>query len=453
MNLYQDEDDGIRGTGRAIRDGGTSCEEVVQRCLDRIDEKDETIRAWVVVDRDGALARARELDEELRAGRDLGPLHGIPLGVKDIIDVRGLPTGCGSLRPSDRPAPADARIVARLREAGAVILGKTVTTPFAWIDPPPTRNPWNLAHTPGGSSSGSAAAVACGMCLGAIGTQTGGSITRPASFCGVAGMKPSYGCLPVDGILPLAPSLDHPGPIAGYAAGLRILFEAMCSPEERGVSDSRLRLRPEKPRPRLGRLAGFFDDHAHADLRWGMRGFLNWYEGWGGASVIELEPPDLFGAILRNHRTILAAEAYEVHRDRYAILPEAYPPRIAALVEEGAKVRAEDVEAARHARPEFVARLLDLFQGDEPVDALITPATTEFPPDPSTTGDPAFNSPWSLLGFPTVSFPIGRSESGLPLAVQFIGKPGTDLGLLDLADWCERKNQQAHRRSRNIPNG
>ena len=168
----------------------------------------------MLVDRDGALAQAQALDAELKAGHDRGPLHGIPIGVKDIINVRAMPTSCGLHRwardslPIGRCAP----IVARLREAGAVILGKTVSTPFAWLDPPVTHNPWNFDRTPGGSSSGSAAAVACGMCLGAVGTQTGGSITRPAAFCGVAGMKPTFGQISTEGIFPLAPSLDHPGP-------------------------------------------------------------------------------------------------------------------------------------------------------------------------------------------------------------------------------------------------
>src|SRR5205085_5071627 len=156
----------------------------------------------------GALGQARALDEELRSGKDRGPLHGIPIGIKDIIDVKGLPTACGAKRWADRIAEWDSQVVARLRNAGAVIMGKTVTTPYAWIDPPATRNPWDPDRTPGGSSSGSAAAVACGMCLGAIGSQTGGSIIRPASFCGVAGFKPTHGHIDVHGVLPFAPSLD-----------------------------------------------------------------------------------------------------------------------------------------------------------------------------------------------------------------------------------------------------
>ena len=242
MKLFPDDHETITGTARRLRSGETTCVQVLESCLDRIDQKESAVRAWVLVDRDGALAQAQALDAELKAGHDRGPLHGIPIGVKDIIDVQGdahlvrvRPAWAwDSLDRSRRP------IVARLREAGAVILGKTVTTPFAWIDPPVTRNPWNLDRTPGGSSSGSAAAVACGMCLGAIGTQTGGSITRPAAFCGVAGMKPTFGVSRRQGIFPLAPSLDHPGSIARSVADLRS--------DVRGVPPARTARRERSPR-------------------------------------------------------------------------------------------------------------------------------------------------------------------------------------------------------------
>ena len=187
-----------------------------QRCLDQVDEWEPKVHAWVVLDRDGAIEQARALDEELpgRQGSRAAARH--PDRHQGHHRREGPAHGLRRERWGDRIAEDDAEVVARLREAGAVIMGKTVTTPYAWIDPPPTRNPWNLERTPGGSSSGSAAAVACGMCFGAIGTQTGGSITRPASFCGVAGMKPDTGevFLLSAGVLPFAPSLDHLGPIA-----------------------------------------------------------------------------------------------------------------------------------------------------------------------------------------------------------------------------------------------
>ena len=224
MKLFPDPEETIEGVGRALRAGERTCVDVLESCLAKIDEWEPQVHAWVVVDRDGAMEQARRLDEELAAGKCRGSLHGIPIGIKDIIDVAGLPTACGFPPWSGRVAEQDAAVVDRFRRAGAVILGKTVTTQFAWIDPPVTRNPWNLNRTPGGSSSGSAAAVACGMCLGAIGTQTGGSIIRPASFCGVAGFKPSYARVRFceQGIVPFAPTLDHPGPIARTARDLKL---------------------------------------------------------------------------------------------------------------------------------------------------------------------------------------------------------------------------------------
>ncbi|MGZ3316236.1 MAG: amidase family protein, partial [Isosphaeraceae bacterium] len=159
MKLFPDDHETIAGTARRLRQGEVTCEGVLQSCLDRIEHREHEVRAWVIVDREGALVQARDLDAELQAGRDRGPLHGMPIGVKDIINVQGLPTSCGIAGWEGSTDPIDASIVARLRKAGAIILGKTVTTPFAWIDPPVTRNPWNLERTPGGSSSGSAAAV------------------------------------------------------------------------------------------------------------------------------------------------------------------------------------------------------------------------------------------------------------------------------------------------------
>jgi Asp-tRNA(Asn)/Glu-tRNA(Gln) amidotransferase A subunit family amidase len=174
-----------------IRRGDITPTDLLDQCLARIDQYEAKVRAWVHIDREGAFEQADRLTAELKAGQNRGPLHGIPVGVKDIIDVFDMPTGCGSKLWANSYARRDATCVARLRQAGAIILGKTVTTAYASFDPPITRNPWNLECTPGGSSSGSAAAVACGMCFGALATQTGGSITRPASYCGVYSLKPT----------------------------------------------------------------------------------------------------------------------------------------------------------------------------------------------------------------------------------------------------------------------
>jgi aspartyl-tRNA(Asn)/glutamyl-tRNA(Gln) amidotransferase subunit A len=424
MQLFPVEHETIGGQARAIRAGGRSCVDVLEECLRRIDDREAEVRAWVVVDREGARAQARERDRELAEGRDRGPLHGIPIGIKDIIDVAGLPTTAGSPVGADRPAESDAAVVARLREAGAVILGKTVTTPFAWIDPPPTRNPWRLDRTPGGSSSGSAAAVACGMCLGAIGSQTGGSITRPASFCGVAGLKPTYGRVDETGIIPLAPSLDHPGPLARSVGDLALMWRAICGDAPAaGLAAA----------PRLGRLRGLFDERADPAMRAAIDRAAEAL-GTAGATVVEVALPEGFADVLRHHRTIMAAEAAEWHERRLAEQPDAYPPRIRALVEEGLAVRAVDYLRAKAHQETMRRAILACFDG---VDALLTPAAAGPAPDPSTTGDPALNAPWSYTGLPTVTFPIGFSADGLPLGIQLAGWPGLEGWLLEASQWCE----------------
>src|SRR5207253_2204960 len=221
------------------------------------------------VDRDGARAGARERDQELRRGQWRGPLHGIPIGIKDIFDVFDWPTAAGSRLWANSIARQDATVVRRLRQAGAVLVGKTVTTQYASFDPSPTRNPWNLARTPGGSSSGSAAAVACGMCLGALGSQTGGSITRPASYCGVAGLKPTFGRVRCDGVVPLAPSMDHVGPIAACIRDLAILLQVIAGPDLRDpncvdqpIPDFNASMSQRKPPLRLARVRGLFQERA-----------------------------------------------------------------------------------------------------------------------------------------------------------------------------------------------
>ena len=289
--LFPSPEQTIAGIGRAIREDRVSCVDVLSRCFEQVDEWEPKVHAWVVLDRDGANVQARALDEELKSGNDRGPLHGIPIGIKDLFDVKGLPTACGSKRWVDRIAENDAEAVARLRTAGAVILGKTVTTAYACLDPPVTRNPWNLDRTPGGSSSGSAAAVACGMCFGALGTQTGGSITRPASFCGVAGMKPTRGLASTVGVLPLAPSFDTVGAIARGAEDLRLIFNVICKSSESLSWKNHLASdHPRSSPPRLVRVRGFFDRRAEPSMRAALDDVVRALES-GGAEVVDLEDP------------------------------------------------------------------------------------------------------------------------------------------------------------------
>jgi aspartyl-tRNA(Asn)/glutamyl-tRNA(Gln) amidotransferase subunit A len=449
----------ITAAAELIRRGELTPVELLEQCLARIDRYEERVRAWVCVDRDGAREQAERLTAELKRGEHRGPLHGIPVGIKDIIDVFDMPTGCGSKLWANSYARRDATCVERLRQAGAVILGKTVTTAYASFDPPVTRNPWNLERTPGGSSSGSAAAVACGMCLAALATQTGGSITRPAGYCGVCSLKPSYGRVSVDGVLPLAPSMDHVGVIANCVRDLAIVFQTIAGPDERSpdthwgaapdavrLIDRRLDPKCTEHAPRYGRLRGIFDDLATPVVREAMGRlcrelkspdlrYIHEFPGYG-APVLDLVPPASFTGIHASHQRVMAVEAARYHAPRLARHPDDYPPRIRGLIEEGlscaatAYLEAHTQKQSADVEIDNMVRLPSVY--------LLTPATTGPAPDAATTGDPAMNSPWSFTGSPTISMPIGWSAEGLPLAIQVTGLSDKEGWLFAAAAWCER---------------
>jgi aspartyl-tRNA(Asn)/glutamyl-tRNA(Gln) amidotransferase subunit A len=414
----------IHEAAAAMRGGALTPIDLLEQCLARIDRYESLVRAWVVIDRDGARQQAEWLTDELMRGQVRGPLHGIPIGVKDIIDVFDLPTGCGSRLWANSIARQDATCIKRLRAAGGLILGKTVTTAFAYLDPPVTRNPWDPTRTPGGSSSGSAAAVACGMCLAALGTQTGGSLTRPASYCGVASCKPSWGRIAGDGVLPLAPSLDHVGVMARSVRDLEILlrpfgeFDALESAPPAAIT--------------LGRLRGPFEVDADSESWRRLAEFA-------GREIVvtDVALPARFADLWPSHRALMAVEAAGVHGDRYRRRPDDYPPIITELVEEG--LRLGEAAGSRELTRRETLRaelspLLDRF------DSLVTPATTGPAPGRETTGNPRFNSPWSYLGWPTVSFPVGVvADGGWPISAQLIGRPNGEGALLAVAAACEKK--------------
>jgi aspartyl-tRNA(Asn)/glutamyl-tRNA(Gln) amidotransferase subunit A len=435
----------IAEIGRRIREGSTTCGELLRACLDQVEEWEPKVHAWVVLDSEGALEQAKALDHELKTGRDRGPLHGIPIAIKDIIDVAGLPTACGARRWADRVAIKDADVVASLRKAGAVIMGKTVTTPHAWIDTPVTRNPWNLERSPGGSSSGSAAAVACGMCLGAIGTQTGGSITRPASFCGVGGMKPSQIFMSMSGVYPFSHSLDHVGPIAPAVADLKVIFTSIRASSVPPKSQSSASGSP----PRLGRMRGFFDRRADPAARSAFDEAVTVLEG-SGATIVHLDDPVDFEQVLKDHRCVMAVESAVAHSDWLDANPDDYPPRIRELITEGRFLSALEYVKAKDRMGPTQAIVMQAFVTKK-LDALITPATVGTATEPATTGDPAFNSPWSYTGLPTISFPTGLASDGLPVAAQLSGSLADDDPLIDVAEWCEQAIRSRRQRSPHAP--
>lgn len=430
----------IASASKEITSGHLSPSELVGTCLERIDALEGRIKAWSFLDREGAMEQARKLQEELARGSHRGPLHGIPIGIKDIMYVRGLPNTAGSDILRDFVPDFDATLVSRLRAAGAVILGKTVTTPFACFDPAETCNPWNIGHTPGGSSSGSAAAVAAGMCLAAMGSQTGGSITRPASYCGIVGLKPTLGRVSVHGVVPVSFNLDHPGPLTlsvGDAARILQVIAGYDPKDPLSASETTTDYTPRPlPRPpRIGHLVGYFREQADEDMSSATQRAIECLQS-AGAECIELEMPDSFGCLHEMHRIIMVSEGAAYHDEQFGLHREEYPPGLRSLMDEGLATSAVTYANARKHQIDFRLQIQSTFRD---LDILLTPATlTPAPKTLESTGNPAFNSPWSYCGLPTISLPVEVAESGLPAAIQLVGPHFSESRLLSIAQWCEQ---------------
>ena len=415
---------GVTAVAAAVAGRDASAVDVVESTLARIAATDEVLRAWVTVDEAGALAQARARDEDLAAGRTPGPLHGVPIGIKDIVDVAGLPTTSGAAAFAHTLPTADARLVARLRAAGAVIVGKTVATPFAYKDPAATTNPWSVDRTPGGSSSGSAAAVAARQVPAAIGTQTVGSILRPSAFCGVVGLKGAHGDVPLDGVFPLAPSLDHAGPIARSVADAALV---------EGVLRGRAIAIPDLERPLLATSHVLFDQ-ASPELQSHLDATLARLVD-AGAEVVEVDLPSSFMALLDAGVAILEAEAAEVHATWFGAHGDEYGPQIAGLVRGGLARNPAQVARAREVRAAFRSAVAPLLEG---VDALLSPvAPGPAPLRTEGTGDFMLCAPWSFAGVPSIAIPTGVDATGLPLALQLVGASRALERLVGAAAWCE----------------
>jgi aspartyl-tRNA(Asn)/glutamyl-tRNA(Gln) amidotransferase subunit A len=416
---------GVGEAAQAIRRGETTSGELVDSCLERIASTDDALRAWVTVDAEGAAAAARERDADVLAGRSLGPLHGVPLGIKDIIDVAGMTTTAGAAAFAHTQPERDATLVTRLRDAGAVIVGKTVATQFAYKDPAPTRNPWSADHTPGGSSSGSAAAVAARQVPGAIGTQTVGSILRPAAYCGIVGLKSEFGHIPLDGVVPLAQSFDHAGPITRSVADAALVLGVLA--------DAPVDIVPTD-RPRLA-VSRELLDLAEPGLRAHLEMLMARLAG-AGATIVEVTLPPSFARIVDAGRLILEAEAAAYHQAMFAEHAADYGPGIAELVRAGLARPATELVRAERARATFHDAIVPTLGT---VDALLSPVAPGPAPRVSEgTGDFSLCSPWSFIGVPSISIPTGLDEAGLQLALQLVGGPGRLGQLLGAATWSER---------------
>ena len=420
----------------SIGDGFVSAEELVAACLDRIAAIEEAVGAFAHLDAENALAQARACDEWRRSGRPTGPLHGVPVAVKDLIDTADYPTECGSPFLSGRRPRTDATVVSRLRAAGAVIIGKAVTTEFAYFHPGKTRNPRDLERTPGGSSSGSAAAVAAGMVPVAIGTQTNGSIIRPASFCGVFAMKPSHGLVSRAGVLPLSRTLDHVGPFARSIEDLALMLDAMAGydaqdPDTRPVAARNFRQVAAEEFGLPPRFA-FVKTPVWEKADAGARDAFEQLAQELGDDCFAYDLPERYAEAWDAQRAIMATEmAHNLGKltdqggDRIS-------SRFRAVIAEGRNVGATQYLAAVALARALRDSLVELFQQE--CTAIITPAAPGAAPRGlDATGDPAFNTLWTLLGLPAITLPLLADDDGLPIGVQLVGAPGDDARLLRTA--------------------
>jgi Asp-tRNA(Asn)/Glu-tRNA(Gln) amidotransferase A subunit family amidase len=414
---------GVKAAAAAVKSGEITAVALVEACLSRIRAVDPVVQAWIHVDETGALAAAKAADASPRSAAG-GALHGVPIGVKDIIDVAGLPTTAGARAFAHTRPTRDATCVARLRAAGAIVLGKTHTTQFAYRDPAPTTNPWNPAHTPGGSSSGSAAAVAAREVPVALGSQTVGSILRPAAYNGVVGLKGSNGLVPLDGVVPLGYSLDHIGPLARSVEDAALVL---------GVMAGRA-LEPETvERPRLAVARELFE-RAEPELRRHLEVLVERLAK-AGARVEEVRLPPSFAELPDAAVVLLEVEAATYHAPSFARHAADYGPGMAEMLARGLRRVGTEYVTAHRTRVRFRDEMTPLLAAH---DALLSPtAPAPAPAGLTWTGDASLCQPWSSAGTPSISLPTGVSGAGLPLALQLVQAPGADTRLLGTAAWCE----------------
>ncbi len=424
-------------TAEAIRGGRVDAVDVAQAYLDRIAEVDDIVQAWAHLDPERALAQAEETDRARSQGKTLGPLHGVPVGVKDIFDTQDYPTEDGTVLHAGRRPNEDATAVSRLRAAGAVIMGKTVTTELAVYSPGKTRNPHDPARTPGGSSSGSAAAVASYMAPLCLGTQTNGSVIRPAAYCGVYGFKPTHGLISRHRILQQSRPLDQVGVFARSIEDVALLAESLIGfdqqdPDTRPMATPALlaSAREEPPlRPQLAFVGTPVWDQAEATTH---EAFAEIVEHLGDA-VEHVDLPQQFNDAVALHRTIMEADLARSFEQEYARGKDRLSAVLREMIERGQKVLAVDYNEAISRIGALNTLLNAIFHK---YDAILTPATTgEAPIGLESTGSPVFCTLWTLCGVPAITLPLMTGPAGLPLGVQLVGPRGDDARLLRTGRW------------------
>lgn len=424
-----------RLAGGAIKAG-----DLADACIRRVSERDGAVGAFAWFDPEFVASQARAMDRYRESGRPLGPLHGLPVAIKDVIDTAHIPTENGTVIDRGRVPEADAAVIEKLKAAGAIIFGKTVTTELAFMHPSPTRNPVDTSHTPGGSSAGSAAAVAAGMVPLSIGTQTGGSVIRPAAFCGVTGYKPSFGAISRRGILTQSQTLDTVGVMARSVEGAALVAEALFGHDDRDPATA------TAPHPRLLDLAQSeppvaptfafvktpFWDRADEATRQAFDELAELL----GERCFEADLPGIFAEAAGMRTLINQVEMAKNYRSYLRRGEEALSATIKEFMAAGASTLAQDYLSALDWPEVFHSGLAEIL---DRCDAIVTPAAPgPAPASLETTGDPVFNGLWTLCGVPAVTIPVLEAENGMPMGVQLIGKRGQDGRLLRTANWLAR---------------
>ena len=424
-----------------LASGAVRASELAQACLAQIEAREQEVQAWAWFDADHVLEQAAALDKYRASGKSIGPLHGLPVGVKDIVDTAKIPTENGTVIDSGRVPMHDAFLVARLKQAGALIMGKTVTTELAFLGPGKTSNPHNANHTPGGSSSGSAAAVAADMVPLAIGTQTAGSVIRPAAYCGVVGYKPTYGSIPRTGVLSQAPTLDTIGVFARTVEDAAMVAEPLFGwdagdPATVNVPAPQLlqtALSDPPVTPAIAFVRQPFWDDADRDTK---DAFEELVEALGD----DCDDVDLPGPFAEAARLQECVQLAEMAKSFYGYGSRGYDQlsrQTRAALDEGNRILARDYIAARDWPRVLNAALDEIFTR---FDAIVTPAAAGPAPEGlGATGSPVFNRIWTFCGSPAVTLPLLAAGNGLPMGVQCVGQRGYDGRLLRTARWLVRR--------------
>ena len=424
-----------------IKEKKLSPVDLAQSLLERIDATESDLKAWVTIDREEVLTTAKQLEEEALQGKSRGLLHGVPVGLKDIFYTAGMKTAAGSKVYADFVPDFDATSVAKIKEAGGIILGKAVTTEFATSDPSPTFNPWNPEHTPGGSSSGSSVAVATKTVGAALGSQTGGSTCRPAAYNGIVGLKATYGRISRYGVVPVSWSLDHVGILVRTVEDAALMLQVMSGEDENDpgsasepVPDFLKQMSEHNRAPRIGIVSDYYAEKSTPEVWANTQDAVRQLKD-AGAEVAELNLPDSFKTAHSAQRIVMNVECAAFHEQFHADHAEDYGPRVRSGMEMGMLVPATKYLQAQRLRRQFRQDMVQLVQQ---VDVVLTPATpAPAPKDRNTTGDASFQVPWTTSGLPTVTLPSGLSEDGMPLAVQLGALPFEEGKLLGIAKWCE----------------